>query len=90
MNLKGVQKLMGCLASLSRFISQLGERGMPLYRLLKKDNQFTWMTKVQEAFEKVKAFLATTPTLVSPKKGEPLLLYMATTTQVVSTALVIE
>jgi hypothetical protein len=31
-----------------------------------------------------------TPTLVSPKKGEPLLLYIATTTQVVSAALVIE
>ena len=63
---------------------------MPLYRLLKKANQFTWMTKVQEAFEKLKAFLATTPTLVSHEKGEPLLLYMATTTQVVSVALVIE
>ena len=36
MNLKGVQKLMGCLASLSRFISWLGECGMPLYKLLKK------------------------------------------------------
>ena len=35
-NLKGVQKLMGCLASLSRFISWLGERGMPLYKLLKR------------------------------------------------------
>jgi hypothetical protein len=35
-NLKGVQKLMGCLASLSRFISWLRERGMPLYKLLKK------------------------------------------------------
>jgi len=38
MNLKGVQKLMGCLASLSRFISQLGEHGKPLYKLLKKAN----------------------------------------------------
>ena len=38
MNLKGVQKLMGCLASLSRFISRLGEHGKPLYKLLKKAN----------------------------------------------------
>ena len=43
---------------------------MPLYRLLKKADQFTWMTKAQEAFEKLKAFLATTLTLVSPEKGE--------------------
>jgi hypothetical protein len=44
-NLKGIQKLMGCLASLNRFISWLGERGMPLYKLLKKTNWFTWMTE---------------------------------------------
>jgi hypothetical protein len=44
-NLKGIQKLMGCLASLSRFISRLGERGMPLYKLLKKTDRFTWMTE---------------------------------------------
>jgi hypothetical protein len=40
-NLKGVQKLMGCLASLSRFISRLGEKGLPLYRLLKKSEHFS-------------------------------------------------
>ena len=30
-NVKGVQRLTGCLAALSRFIFQLGEWGMPLY-----------------------------------------------------------
>jgi uncharacterized protein YneF (UPF0154 family) len=41
-NLKGVQKLMGCLASLSRFISCLGEKGLPLYHLLKNSKHFSW------------------------------------------------
>jgi hypothetical protein len=41
MKLKGVQKLMGYLASLSRFILRLGKRGMPLSKLLKKVDQFT-------------------------------------------------
>jgi hypothetical protein len=63
---------------------------MPLYRLLKKTDQFTWMAEAQEAFEKLKAFLAMAPTLVSPKRGEPLLLYITITTQVVSAVLVIE
>jgi hypothetical protein len=90
MNPKGVQKLMEFLASLSHFISWLGECGMPLYKLLKKASQFTWTAKAQEAFEKLKMFLAMAPTLVSLKKGEPLLIYIATTTQVVSAALVIE
>jgi hypothetical protein len=40
-DLKGVQKVMGCLASLSRFVSQLGEKGLPLYRLLKKHERFS-------------------------------------------------
>jgi hypothetical protein len=34
--LKGVQKAMGCLTALSRFISRLSEKGLPPYRLLKK------------------------------------------------------
>ena len=39
-NVKGIERLTGCLAALSRFISRLGERGMPLYKLLKKTNTF--------------------------------------------------
>jgi hypothetical protein len=35
-DLKGVQRVMGCLAALSRFISRLSERGLPLYHLLRK------------------------------------------------------
>jgi hypothetical protein len=41
-DLKGVQKVLGCLAALSRFISRLGEKGLPLYRLLKKHERFSW------------------------------------------------
>jgi hypothetical protein len=40
-DLKGVQQVMGCLSALSRFISCLGERGLPLYQLLKKTDCFT-------------------------------------------------
>ena len=39
-NVKGIQRLTDCLASLSRFISWLGEQGMPLYMLLKKTDAF--------------------------------------------------
>jgi hypothetical protein len=34
-NVKGVQRIMVCLAALSHFISRLDEQGLPLYRLLK-------------------------------------------------------
>ena len=39
-NIKGIQRLTGCLAALSRFISRLSERGMPLYKLLKRMDAF--------------------------------------------------
>ena len=48
-NVKGVQRLTGCLAGLSRFISWLDEQGMPLYKLLKKMNVFVWTEKAQQA-----------------------------------------
>ena len=44
-NIKGVQRIIVCLAALSRFISRLGERGLPLYRLLKKADHFEWTTE---------------------------------------------
>jgi hypothetical protein len=40
-DLKGVQKVLGCLAALSCFISRLGEKGLPLYRLLKQHERFS-------------------------------------------------
>jgi hypothetical protein len=41
-NIKGVQRITRCLAALNCFILCLGERGLPLYRILKKTNQFVW------------------------------------------------
>jgi hypothetical protein len=89
-DLKGVEKVLGCLAALSRFISRLGEKGLPLYRLLKKHERFSWTVKAQEALDKLKATLAHAPILTPLQDGEPLYLYVAATTQVVSAAIVVE
>jgi hypothetical protein len=89
-DLKGVQKVLGCLAALSRFISRLGEKGLPLYRLLKKHERFSWTTEAQDALDKLKASLTHTPVLTPPQDGEPLQLYVAATTQVVSAVIVVE
>ena len=45
-----VQKFTGCLASISRFISRLGEKALPLYQLMKKTTFFEWYDKADEAF----------------------------------------
>jgi hypothetical protein len=89
-DLKGVQKVLGCLAILSRFISRLGEKGLPLYRLLKKHERFSWTVEAQEVLDKLKATLAHAPIMMPPRGDEPLYLYIAATTQVVSAVIVVE
>jgi ribonuclease HI len=89
-DLKGVQKVLGCLAALSRFILRLGEKGLPHYRLLKKHERFSWTVEDQEALDKLKATLAHAPILMPPRDSEPLHLYVAATTQVVSAVIVVE
>jgi ribonuclease HI len=89
-DLKGVQKVLGCLAALSRFISRFGEKGLPLYRLLKKHERFSWTVEAQDALDKLKASLTHAPILTPPQDGEPLQLYVAATTQVVSAVIVVE
>jgi hypothetical protein len=85
-----VQRVTACLAALSRFISRLGEKALPLYRLLKKSEHFSWTLEAEEALAKLKATLSNSPILVPPTTGEPLLLYVAATTQVVNAVLVVE
>jgi hypothetical protein len=85
-----VQKLIGCMAVLSRFILRLGVRGLPFFKLLKKYDKFKWIKEAQEAFEELKRYLTTPPTLVALEPHENLQLYISATSNVVSTAIVIE
>jgi len=89
-DVKGVQRVTGCLAALSRFISRLGEKALPLYRLLKKVERFSRTPEAEGALERLKKTLTSAPVLVPPQPAEPLLLYVASTTQVVSAAVVVE
>jgi hypothetical protein len=78
------------MAALSRFISKLGERGMPFYRLLCKVDGFQWDDQAAAVFVDLKQYLKSLPTLVPPKPDGVLLLYVATTDNVVSTIITIE
>jgi hypothetical protein len=50
-DLKRVHKVLGCLAALSLFISRLDEKGLPLYRLLKKHERFSWTIEARNALD---------------------------------------
>jgi hypothetical protein len=89
-SIKDVQKLTGCMAALNRFISKLGERVFPFFRLLKHQEKFVWTPEADQALAQLKDFLSKPPVLTAPRKGELLLLYLAATTYVVSTAIIVE
>jgi hypothetical protein len=89
-NPRGVQQLAGRVAALSRFIAKLGEKALPFYQLLKKSDKFTWTIEAKATFADLKHVLSTSPVLVAPEEKEQLLVYIVATTQVISTAIVIE
>jgi hypothetical protein len=76
---KEIQKLVGMMTTLSRFISKLGECGMPFYRLLRKANGFQWDDQAATAFVELNQYLKSLLTLVPPKPDDLLLLYVAAT-----------
>jgi hypothetical protein len=88
--IKDVQKLTGCMATLNRFISQLGERGLPFFKLLKRQDKFQWMEEAEQALQDLKHHLQSPLVLTAPLPREDLLLYIAVTTHVVSSAIVVE
>ena len=78
------------MAALNRFLSRLGEQGLAFFKLLKRQDKFEWTTEAAEALENLKHHLQSPPILTAPLSGEELLLYIALTTHVVSTMIVVE
>jgi hypothetical protein len=74
----------------SRFISRLGEKALPLYRLLKKIDTFVWTDEADAVLAELKRVLSTAPILAAPGISEPMLLYIAASNWVVSVVLVVE
>jgi hypothetical protein len=89
-NKKDVMKLTGMMVALGRFISKLGEKCLPFFKLLKKANKFVWDDEAQKAFEALKESLTTPPIMTPTTPKETLLLYIFAPTNVVSTVLVTE
>jgi hypothetical protein len=88
--IKNVQKLIGSLAALSRFISRLAERALLFFKLLRKSDPFTWTEEAVQAFQELKQHLVSLPILVASEPGEPLYLYIAAAAEAVNMVLVVE
>ena len=57
---------------------------------MKKSTHFEWNDQADQAFHELKKMLTTPPVLAAPTEKEPMLLYIAATSRVVSTVVVVQ
>jgi hypothetical protein len=89
-NLKEMQHLAGCMATLGCFIARSREKALPSFKLMKRTGKFEWTPEADKAFAELKRYLMSTPIMVAPWAREPLLLYIAATPRTASAVLVAE
>jgi len=89
-NIKEVQRLVGRLIAISRFLPKLADKTKPMIQLLKKSTKFTWDDTCEQNFNTLKQLLTTPPVLTKPNLSLPLIMYIAASTNAVSSALVQE
>jgi len=89
-SVKEVKQLTGRMAALSRIVSVGGDKGHPYFQCLKRNNRFVWTRECEEAFVKLKEYLASPPVLCKPELGIPLRLYFVVTEKAISLVLLQE
>lgn len=65
-NKKQLMRFLGMIGYYRKFCSNFSVVVHPLTNLLKKDSDFVWTQQCQEAFDRIKAILASSPVLISP------------------------
>ena len=83
-NVNEVQSLIGRMATLSHFLSPSGDKGYPYFQCLRKNDRFIWIDDYEEAFFKLKEYLANPPILNKPTPRLPIRLYFSVTDRVIS------
>ena len=85
---KEIQKLIGRIAAINRFVSRAMDKCLPFFKTLKQ--AFVWTDECEAAFQELKRYLSNSPLLSPSKEGESLQLYLAMSAMVVSAALIRE
>ena len=87
-----LQSLLGKINFTRRIISNLSERVLLFYPLLKlkNDQEFKWGDVQQKAFEEIKEYMKCAPVLVPPQQGKPFKLYVSADDQTIGSALMQE
>ena len=71
-NAKDVQKLIGIITVLNRFISRSADRCRPFYLLINKWKGFKWSEDCVAAFQQLKEYLSRPPIMSNPEANEVL------------------
>jgi len=87
-NIKEVQRLIGRLTAISRFLPKLVEQTQPIIQLLKISAKFSWNEECEQIFQNLKTSLTSPPILHKPNIHQPLLIYITATSHTISAALV--
>ena len=85
---KEIQKLIGRIAALNRFVSKAMDKCLPFFKTLKQ--AFAWTDECEATFQDLKRYLSNLPLLSPSKERENLYLYLAVSTTTVSAALIRE
>ena len=75
-NVKDVRAFLGLASFNRRLVPDFAELSKHLTVLTRKDHEFIWGPSQQEAFEKLKDNLCTTPVLAYPDFSQPFILTM--------------
>ena len=67
---RDLERWLGSVIYYSRFVKNLAMILQPLYEL-KSENRFNWLSKHQQAFEKMKQILTSTPVLIFSNFNKP-------------------
>jgi hypothetical protein len=89
-SVKDVQKLIGRVATLNRFIPRAAERSLQFFQVLRSTKNFQWSETQKQAFQKLKDYLSNMTKLCPPEPRSPLLLYVSASNSAVSAVLVQE
>jgi len=89
-NLKEVQRLVGRLNALARFLSIFAEKSKPIVKLLRKAETFKWNEQCQQAFSTIKEMITEPPILIKPVSIQPIVVYLATSHETIEATLIQE
>ena len=87
-SIKEVQRLNRRIAALSRFISKSSDHCVSFFKALKGKKDFEWTPECEDAFQRLKTYLASPPVLSKPQTGDSLYLYLSVSDHAVCSVLI--